>query len=501
MTVIRVEKVNEVHLRCYCDDMGVESELSAFFTFEVPGAKFTPLYRNGLWDGKKRLFDSVRKTLYAGLLPYLQKFCENNEYTLEYLNECESANDYTLEEVQTFCDSLLLHSNGEELTYDDYQVSATHLALNDKRCVLKSPTGSGKSAIIYALTRWHLRENRRVLIVCPTTTLVEQMLSDFRDYSVLNKWDADSHCKVVYSGFDKHLETDVTISTWQSIYKLDKKWFSQFDVIIGDEAHQYKSQSLVSIMEKLTHIEHRIGTTGTIDDKKVHRLVLEGIFGKIHTVTTTSILQSNGRLAALDIKAIILKHPDDTKKAIANRKPKITYQEEIDYLIKNTTRNKFISNLSISCKTNILILFQFVENHGKVLYDMIKEKVPDRPVYFIHGGVKTEERERIRSVLKEQNNAIVVASYQTVSTGWNAPSIENVIFASPSKSTIRVLQSIGRGLRLSENKTGCTLYDLTDDMHWKKKKNFTLLHGADRYKIYAQEGFNDINLIEVNLHG
>jgi superfamily II DNA or RNA helicase len=275
---------------------------------------------------------------------------------------------------------------------------------------------------------------------------------------------------------------------------LPKAWFDQFDVVIGDEAHQFKAKSLTSIMEKMTEVKYRIGTTGSLDDKKINRLVLEGIFGAVYRVTTTKKLQDEGKLAGLMITALLLKFDDDTRKAHS----KLEYKDEIDFIITSEKRNKFLRNLAINCKGNTLLLFNYVERHGAVLYEMIRAKAGDRNVYFIHGGVDVTERERIRKVLATETDAIVVASYGTLSTGINIPSIENIIFGSPSKSVVRVLQSIGRGLRLNTGKLHCNLFDLTDDLHWKGRQNHTLKHGVDRYKIYSSEEFN-IKLVEVNL--
>lgn len=493
MTVIRVEKLNEVHLRVYADG-GVESELADYFTFEYPGAKFTPQFRARLWDGKVRLYDQIRKTLYLGLLPYLETFAERNQYEIEYANEMALINDITFEEVTEYAEGLNLYGRGEPIDIRDYQIDAVHTALRESRAVLLSPTGSGKSLIIYTMCRWHLDNKRKVLVVVPTTSLVEQMYSDFEDYSSHNEWKVENHCQKLYSGFSKEFESDILFTTWQSIYQLPRGWFEQFDVIIGDEAHQFKAKSLTTIMEKMLNTKYKVGTTGSLDDKKINRLVLEGIFGRVHRVTTTKKLQAEGKLAALKITALLLKFPDDVRKACN----KMDYQTEIDFLVTNEKRNKFIRNLALNTKGNTLLLFQFVEKHGSVLYDMIRSKAEDRQVYFIHGDTDVNERERIRKVLATETDAIVVASFGTSSTGINIPSIENIIFASPSKSIIRNLQSIGRGLRLNTGKSHCNLYDLTDDLHWKTWKNHTLKHGAERYKLYSEEEF-PIKLVEVNL--
>ena len=491
--MIRVEKLNEVHLRVYAES-GIEFELTDYFTYEYPNAKYTPQYRARLWDGKVRLYDPLRKTLYVGLLPYLEKFADTNGYSVEILTPFEPLPNITIDEVEQYARHLNLHGRGNPIDIRDYQLDAIHHGLTNRRAVLLSPTGSGKSLIIYTATRWLLEEGKKVLVVVPTTSLVEQMYSDFEDYSSHNGWGVSDHCQKLYSGFPKHFEMDVMFTTWQSIYKLPKTWFDQFDVVVGDEAHQFKAKSLTTIMEKMVDVQYKIGTTGSLDDKKINRLVLEGIFGRVYKVTTTSKLQSEGKLAALKIKAILLKYDDHERKACN----KIDYQAEIDYIVGNEKRNKFIRNLAVNCRGNTLVLFQFVEKHGTPLYEMIKDKAGDRPVYFIHGEIDVEERERVRQILSSQDNAIVVASFGTTSTGINIPSIENIIFASPTKSVIRVLQSIGRGLRLNNGKTHCTLFDLTDDLHWKTWKNHTLKHGAERYKIYSQEDFS-VKLLEASL--
>ena len=494
MTVINVEKINEVYIRVYSDDMGIESEIADFFTYDFPGAKFTPKYKARLWDGKVRLYDQLRKTLYVGLYDYVVKFAETHNYTINLVNEVYFPVDIEMSEVDEFARSLNLYGRGNPIQIYDYQIDAVYTGLTSRRTVLLSPTGSGKSLIIYTMCRWHLEHNRKIIIVVPTTALVEQMYSDFEDYSSENGWSVKDHCQKLYSGFPKQITHNILFTTWQSAYLMPKPWFNQFDCIIGDEAHQFKAKSLTTIMEKLPTVSYRVGTTGSLDDKKVNRLVLEGIFGKIHRVTTTKKLQAEGRLAPLKITALLLKYPDEIRKECS----KMDYQTEIDFIIKDEKRNKFIRNLALGCTGNTLLLFQFVEKHGSVLYDLIKEKSGDRPVYFIHGNTDVADREAIRKILSDQTDAIVVASFGTTSTGINIPSIENIIFASPSKSIIRNLQSIGRGLRLNTGKTHCNLYDLTDDLHWKSWKNHTLKHGAERYKLYSTEEF-PIKLVEINL--
>ena len=273
------------------------------------------------------------------------------------------------------------------------------------------------------------------------------------------------------------------------------QWFQRYGMVVGDEAHNFKAKSLTAILEKCTEAKYRIGTTGTLDGTQTHQLVLEGLFGPVHQVTTTKKLMDNEDLAKLDIKILLMKYKDVICQEMAKRK----YQEEVDYIVKYVPRNNFISNLALDQTGNTLILFQFVEKHGKPLHDMLSQKInKDRKLFYVSGETDVDTREKIREITETQTNAIIVASMGTFSTGINIRNLHNIIFASPTKSQIRVLQSIGRGLRKSNDGRNTTVYDLADDMHWKSKKNYTLNHAAERIKIYSKEKFN-YEIHEVNI--
>ena len=358
-----------------------------------------------------------------------------------------------------------------------------------------SPTGSGKSLIIYGIMRHHLNWKRRILIIVPTTSLVEQLAADFADYSSANGWKVADNVHKIYAGADKSEEWPVTISTWQSLYKLPKKFFEKYDVVIGDEAHGFKANSLTGILNKMPHCAYRIGTTGTLDGLKTHKLVLEGVFGAVHRVTTTKQLIKSKQLADLDINCLIMEYPEEVRKSVRSH----TYQEEMDFLTQHAGRNKFIRNLSLAQTGNTLVLFQYVEKHGKALHEMIASKAAEgRKVFFVYGGTDTDQREKIRHITEKETDAIIVASYGTFSTGINIRNLHNIIFASPSKSRIRNLQSIGRGLRTSGTKDRCKLFDIGDDLSYKSRKNFTLLHMAERIRIYNDENF-EYKIVKVQI--
>ena len=342
--------------------------------------------------------------------------------------------------------------------------------------------------MIYALSRYHVDTGKSILLVVPTTSLVEQMYKDFEDYG----WDTDSYCHKIYSGREKDTNKSVVITTWQSIYKLERSWFERFDVVIGDEAHLFKSKSLIQIMTKLHTAKHRIGFTGTLDGTQTHKWVLEGLFGPSYKIVRTKELQEKGFLSKLDITCLLLKHPPQKFEV---------FEDEIQYLIGHDRRNNFISKLALDLKGNTLVLFSRVEAHGAVLFDKINtNKEDNRKVFFVHGGVDTEEREQVREITERENNAIIVASYGTFSTGINIKNLHNVIFASPSKSRVRNLQSIGRVLRKGKDKSKAMLYDIADDCSTKSRRNYTLNHFIERIKIYNEENFN-YDIITIQLKG
>ena len=477
MTHLIIKKKNEVFVTIDSEQY-VYHELSDHFTFEVPGAKFMPQYRNKYWDGKIRLFDMKRNEIYAGLVDRIISFCNRKGYTYEF--EGNKFFGLPLEEnemispsgVMDYVRSISKHKPRP------YQVMGVHDALRHNRKLLLSPTASGKSLMIYAITRYHVENNRKILIVVPTTSLVEQMYKDFEDYG----WNAENYCHRIYAGRDKNTNLSVTITTWQSIYKLDKKYFKNFNVVIGDEAHLFKSKSLVSIMTKMLDCKYRYGFTGTLDGTQTHKWVLEGLFGPTYKIIRTDELMKKGYLSKLNIKVLTLKHP---------AKKFNTYEDEIQYLITHTQRNNFIKNLALDQKGNTLILYTRVESHGLPLFDLINSnKEENRKCFFVHGGVDTEDREEVRTITEKEDNAIIIASYGTFSTGINIRNLHNVIFASPNKSKIRNLQSIGRVLRKGDNKIKATLFDIADDITYGSSKNYTLNHMMERVKIYNEENFN-----------
>ena len=468
---IEVSKKDEVYVKIACE-ASVAQELCDYFTFTVPGHTFMPAYRMKIWDGKIRLFNIHNRLLYSGLLEYVFIFAEKRNY--EVKPDGDWWKPRKIEKNEEFLKNLKLPFEPR-----DYQLDGFHHALSYKKTLLVSPTASGKSLIIYLIVR---ALNVKTLIIVPTTSLVSQLYSDFQEYG----WDSAKYCHQVYAGQDKVSDKLVVISTWQSIYKLGKKTFEPYKLVIGDEAHGFKSKSLTTLMTKCVNAEYRIGTTGTLDGTQTHKLVLEGLFGKVYKVTTTKKLMDRKELSSLNVEVILLKYPD----VVCEQFKQIKYADEIEFLVGHEKRNKYIRNLVLSLKGNTLLLFRLVKKHGRILYDMIEEKTDEsRKTFFVFGGTETEVREQIRAIAETERDAIIVASYGVFSTGINIRNLHNIVFASPSKSRIRNLQSIGRGLRLSDTTDKTTLYDIADDLRWKNRKNYAYRHHEDRLKIYDEEKF------------
>jgi superfamily II DNA or RNA helicase len=479
MSTIKIKQHNAVYAKIICESSTAQ-ELSEHLTFVVDGYKFMPAYKSGRWDGRIRLFNPFTCLVYAGLVGDIVKFAKDRDYDVE-LDDAFAHYELSVKEFFEFIEGLGLPA---EKSPRDYQVKSVIQSLRETRAMLVSPTASGKSLIIYMIFKYL---GLKTLLVVPTTHLVNQMATDFEEYGYTD----GSHR--IYSGKEKETDFPITISTWQSIYKMPKAWFNKYDVIIVDEAHLADAKSLTGIMEKCEKIRWRFGLTGTLKGTKINELVLKGLFGKVVQVTTTAELQKRKFLAELKIKVITLKYADETRRIVSGYK----YEDELDFIVTNRHRNRFLRNLLISLEGNTILLYQFVEKHGIILYDMVKAVAGERPVFLVHGGTKPEDRERIRKEFDASVNGILIAS-AVFSTGVNIINVHNVVFSSPSKSRIRNLQQIGRVLRKMGLKTSATLYDIADDLSWKSKRNYTLNHMMERLKIYDEQEF-DYKIYNVRL--
>jgi len=493
--MIVIAKLNETFLQISCEKH-IAYELNEYFSFKIPNAQFHPKVKARMWDGKIRLFNIQTGQLYFGLLPYLKEWTKKHSYQIQTdIIDAKPLTGLDIESIKEFFDSLNLYCKNVKITPRDYQIASFMECVKNDRVLLLSPTSSGKSLVIYSLIRWYQKflDNDKMLIVVPTTNLVSQMYGDFGDYSSHDKnWNVEKYCHKIYSGKAKNSKEQIYISTWQSLYKLPKEYFEQFSLIVGDEAHLATANSLKGILEKSTFCRYRFGTTGTLKDSKCNKLMLEGLFGKTYTAVTSKQLMDDKHISKLNIQCLQLEYPEEERETMK----KATYQEEINFIVTHKKRNNFICNLALEQNGNTLILFNYVEKHGKVLEKMLMDKDSNRQIFFIAGETDVEQREAIRKATEEEKNAIIVASSGVLSTGVNIKNLQYLIFAHPYKAKIRNLQSIGRVLRLDDKNNKAVLYDIIDDLHWKKYENYGLKHWKERLNIYLKEKFDyDYNLI------
>lgn len=480
-------------------DPSIEMDLHEEFSFMAPNYKFNPKYKAGLWSGKISMFNNGTKRMPAGLKDRVVEYFKRNDIEFE-LKGFDSQEDLvTSDELKVFIDGLNLHSRGNKIEVRDYQFDCILKSINARRLVSKVPTSGGKSVIIYCIIRWLLQHELRFVLVVPNIMLVGQMYSDFEDYSSHNGFSVVENCHKLHGGEAKEFTKPVLISTWQSISAIGKKknvsdiW-NTYDAVCIDEAHSASSKEIINLLDQMTDVSFRFGTTGTVKEETASKMTIEGHLGPIYTAITTKELIDRKQVSGIQIKTIVLKYTEAERLAA---KP-FDYIQEMDYIKKHEKRNNILAKLAIASEGTTLLLVQHVETHAVPLYDKIKKMVGDtRPVYYVSGAVAGKEREEIR-LKANSEDCIIVATFQTLSTGVNIPNIRNVIFGYPSKSLIRILQSIGRGLRLHKGKDKMILIDVVDDIKYKKNKNYAITHFEERLKIYQMEQF-PINIQEIQL--
>ena len=482
---IVVKKYNEVYVKVFTNK-GIEVEIQDHFSFFAQNYKFQPKFKSGTWDGKIKLYNRKDKSIYKGLLTRLVDFANDRGYSIDVGDQLEKEN-LDVEDIKSFLSEI-------KTKYEprDYQLDAIKHCLDNVRATAISPTASGKSFIIYSLIRWL---NCRTLLIVPRIALTNQMEKDFIDYTQDN-WDCSQNIGKIYGGQDKNKKSQVIITTWQSVYDMPKSWFDQFECVICDEVHEAKSTAIRGIMEKLTDCPFRFGFTGTLDGIDSNEQTIEGCFGPIKKIISTADLMEQGHVANIKIISYVLDYSKESKKAILvtdeKGNVKRDYQVEKDFISSHLKRNVFLVKLALSLTGNTLVLFKEIETHGDVLLAMAQRFASaETNIFYTTGKTKVDEREEIRIEMnKRGKNQIYFASLGTTSTGINIQNIDNIIFAAPSKSRIKVLQSIGRGLRKSESKTEMTLYDISDNLAISKSSiNYTYNHFIERLKMYTTEQF------------
>lgn len=509
-STVYIKKVDNTHLEIICQDFDFVVLMREKFSFFADGYKFAPSYINKYWDGKIRLLKETN-LMPLGLYEDVEKFCasQNHPYKRD-----PSIVRYNLpvEKFENFVTNLNIHTGGESIDPYEYQITAAHWALEMQRGILLSPTSSGKSLIQYMIIRLleKMVDGMSMIVIVPTVGLVAQMIGDFCDYSSEIDWNGEKMIHGIKGGVSKETDKHIIVSTYQSLAKVDKSFFEQFDICMVDEVHTATAKSITRVVEACVNATYKIGLTGTLDEAKANEMTLKGLFGPVFEVITTRQLMDMNRVANLDIKMAMIVHPEEDRKLLRSaprgekdektgkkKRRKATYQEEMAHIVASPKRNKFIMRLASKLEGNTIIMINEIE-HGENLVKWLKEGLPHKNIYLYTGAVNANDREEIRQAMEKQDGAIIVGSLGTISTGISIKRLHNLVFAHPSKSKIKVLQSVGRLLRKSKFGNNVTMYDLVDDFRIGAYSNYVYDHGMERYRFYCEQQF-DVEMLDVEI--
>ncbi|MCX8008278.1 MAG: DEAD/DEAH box helicase family protein [Patescibacteria group bacterium] len=467
---VEIKQINAVWVKVISAP-DVQAYLRQHFSFEVPNFQYIKIkQKNYNWDGKIYLFS--RGNLYVGLIPELVKVLDKlgKKYTIN-LNKIYS-DVVDSEYIDAFLNSINL-----PFELRSYQKKLIDEGIKEKRATFLSATSSGKSICIYSLAAFWYRhlENPKILIVVPSINLVTQLYSNFIEY---NSIIPESDISLVHHESNKiNPDARVVISTWQSAYKWPNSTLEKFNCIFFDEVHTAKAKEISKFLEKLTNAYIRYGFTGTLDDEKIHHFIIEGLFGPRINIIGLNDLIEEGYATNLKIEVIEFKYSQKYN-------PK-DYYDEIDFLINNNKRNLLILTLAGKLSGNTMILFHRIK-HGMDLYEKAKKLFPSKNIYLIYGKTEAELREQARLIMNKDlsGNTLIIASIQIFSVGVDIPSLKNLILAHPTKSKIRLLQSIGRILRKHKTKEESKFFDFGDNLG---TNNYTYEHFLKRIKYYIKE--------------
>ena len=481
-----IERVNASSIRLYIEDKGIRMTIHTHFTYDEPGFvknKWTK------WDGRVNLFKLRGDLLPYGCLSMLIDLCTQNGWTFQ-LDDAFKADitKVTREQLAKWVKTLDLRSDGVPIEPYDYQIDALYLSIKFNRLVILAATSAGKSLIAYMLTRYYEmlynKDGKKILILVPSQMLVDQMYNDFVDYSSHNGWRVDQNAHTIIGGKPKTARKMVYISTWQSIYKEDPEYFTVFGRVINDETHLASGASITAIMNNCVNAYQRVGMTGTLKNEKIHPILVMSLFGHIKRVVTSKQLIDAGRATELAVKMFQLDYDKEERDYIS----KCKYQDEITFLIEHAYRNKVIASLAATASGNTLIMLDRIE-HIDTIKNLLDGMTHNKKVYVITGDVKRDERASIKAVAEAESDIIVIGTPGCVSTGLSIKRLKNLIMGHPSKSVIRVLQSIGRLLRLHADKSFALVYDFVDNLSTDDTINFSLKHASERLLIYKEDQF------------
>jgi superfamily II DNA or RNA helicase len=475
MAVARLLIKDEVNVKIEGLDLTERKFLSNKFKYEIPGARYLPAVRLGRWDGKVAYFQMGGST-YTNLLPEIIPYLDERGYDiqLEDLRDYRTQFEFTQVTEETFAHKTWPDKHpiaGQPVVLRDYQVEIINKFLENPQCLQEIATGAGKTLITAALS-YSCEPYGRTIVIVPNKSLVTQTEADYINLGL----DVG-----VYFGDRKEFGRTHTICTWQSLNILLKNTKGgDADVTIGefiegvvcvmvDEVHMAKADALKTLLTGvMAHIPIRWGLTGTIPKEAYEQVSLLCSLGPVVGKLSASELQDQGVLAQCHVNILQLVDYVEYK----------DYQSELRYLLETEARLDYIAQLveSIRSSGNTLILIDRIAP-GKALLEKIAGAV------FVSGGTKADDRKESYDEFASNDDVVAIATYGVAAVGINIPRIFNLILIEPGKSFVRVIQSIGRGIRKAEDKDFVQIWDVTSTCKFAKR------HITTRKKFYKDANY------------
>jgi len=477
---------DEVNVKIEGLDLSDRTALVKKFKYEIPGARYQPSVRLGRWDGKVAFFQ-LGGSGYINLLPEILPYLESKNYDVdvEDLRDYPTQFEFTEFTEDTFADQTWPKGHpqaGEPIRFRDYQVEIINNFLSNPQSIQEIATGAGKTIMTAALSK-SVEQYGRSIIIVPNKSLVTQTEADYKNLGL----DVG-----VYFGDRKEFGRTHTICTWQSLNILLKntqagtaevsigEFIEDVVLVMVDEVHMAKADALKTLLTGVfARVPIRWGLTGTIPKEDYERVSLLCSLGPVVGKLSASELQEAGHLANCHVNIVQLQDSVEYT----------DYQSELKYLVTNTERIAYLAKLIDSIKEsgNTLILVDRIET-GKLLqaelstlFSLLKGDKPD--VAFVSGSTKAGDRKDEYDEIATSTNKIIIATYGVAAVGINIPRIFNLVLIEPGKSFVRVIQSIGRGIRKAEDKDFVQIWDITSTCKFAKR------HLTKRKQFYKEANY------------
>ena len=517
MQSVVIKKLNESHGYISQCDKDTINDLYEYLSFYVNGYKYMPSYKNGMFDGKVHLLDRRTHMFPLGLIYYISDFLKVKN--IPYLVEDDVRNSFVQSvskaDFQDFVQSIKMFSKGERIIPRDDQIYAVYEAITKKRCVNICPTSFGKSLSITLECIWFIKQSMKCLIVVPRKNLVEQFANDIADYATNERGEKEPwfpNIQKIYTGKSKVLseDTDICISTWQSLSSLEDDFVNNFDLIVLDECHTGAAKVVQKVVLNATDVSYRTGWTGTLSNETLNELLVTGLFGPAKEITTTKELMDKKIVAQLSIVLVRLIYEENECRSMCN----LEYAAQSARIEDDQRRDKVLMNIVRYQNKTGLILFKH-KIYAKRLHETAQKTFPDRNVYLFYADHYQindkiyKNLEDIKPMIENDPSGIIIANYQLVGTGMSIKNLNWMMFAVPFKSFISVIQGIGRILRVSKVKTKAMLIDIVDDFSYRSKPrkigskgaihtNYAVRHFSERFDIYNRNKF-DYKILNIHV--